>query len=90
MHNLGSYLSRNNKKLELLTTKEAANMLGISTRTLANYRFNGTLSMDIHWFRINSRVVRFNKILLEHWILNRSNEDIHWKYVEKFYAKLPN
>ena len=53
-------------------------------------RLNGTLSIDIHWFKINSRVVRFNKTLLEHWVLNRSNENIHWQFIEKFYAGLPN
>ena len=37
MENLGFYLSKNNKRLELIKSKEAAKILGVSTRTLAKY-----------------------------------------------------
>jgi hypothetical protein len=71
---------------------EAAAILGVSTETLKRYRLqkDSTLLKGIHYFVWNSRVVRYNPVLLADWGMNRDAPQAHQKAIEAFLASLPS
>lgn len=78
--------------VRLVGKHEAAAILGVSTETLKRYRLqkDSTLIKGIHYFVWNSRVVRYNPVLLADWGMNRDTPQAHQKAIEVFLASLPS
>ena len=78
--------------VRLVNKHEAAAILGISTETLKRYRLqaNSPLIKGVHYFVWNSRVVRYNPVLIADWGMNRDNPCAHQKAIEAFLASLPS
>ncbi|AFY67938.1 hypothetical protein [Geitlerinema sp. PCC 7407] len=77
--------------LHLVDKHEAASLLGISAETLKKYRLQkgSTLIEGIHYHIWNSRVIRYNALLLADWGLHRNNPEAHRKAIEAYLATLP-
>lgn len=75
----------------LVNKHEAAGILGISPETLKKYRLQegSTLIEGIHYHVWNSRVIRYNALLLADWGLHRNNPDAHQQAIEAYLAALP-
>lgn len=69
---------------------EAAKLIGFAPDTLKKFRAKGLLREGIHWIRINSRSVRYNKGLLVDWIVNRDDPQAHERAIEMFFMNLPS
>lgn len=69
---------------------EAAKCLGVSTETLKRYRQQGRLINDVHFTRLSSRLIVYNKELLEDWVANGadSNNRAHLIAISNFSASL--
>lgn len=72
----------------LLDKREAGRILGISPETLKKYRQRGYLIEDIHYYRWNQRVIRYNSILLQDWAIHRNNPTAHQRAIESYLASL--
>jgi hypothetical protein len=75
----------------LINKHDAAEILGISPETLKKYRLQegSTLIEGIHYYVWNSRVIKYNALLLADWGLHRNNPEAHQKAVEAYLATLP-
>jgi len=73
--------------INLLSKHEMAKLLGIHPETLKEYRKE--LIEGVHYFKPNSRVIRYNRDLLLHWFANRKNPDVHQKVIALYLASLP-
>ncbi len=75
----------------LVDKHEASGILGISPETLKKYRLQegSTLIEGIHYHVWNSRVIRYNALLLADWGLHRNNPDAHQQAIEAYLAALP-
>jgi len=69
---------------------QAQRILGGSTETLKKYRQRGQLKENIHWIRVNPRVVRYNLTLLSDWMQNINDPLAHQRAVEIYLASLPS
>lgn len=69
---------------------EAAKLIGFAPDTLKKLRAKGILREGIHWIRINSRCVRYNKVLLLDWVLNRGDPQAHERAIAAFLLSLPS
>lgn len=69
---------------------QAAAILGVSPETLKKYRLqeNSTLIENLHYYRWNSRTVRYNLFLLWHWGINRKTPEQHHSLIESYAATL--
>ncbi|MEA5573420.1 hypothetical protein [Calothrix sp. UHCC 0171] len=75
----------------LVNKKIAAERTGLSTETLKRYRLGGLLQKDIHWVAINSRVIRYNIVLVLDWIQNKdTNPQGHINAIERYLESLPS
>lgn len=76
----------------LVNKHDAAAILGICPATLNKYRLrkNSTLIEGIHYHVWNSRVVRYNPVLLADWGINRNNPKAHQRAIEAYQATLPS
>lgn len=62
--------------------------LGISSDMLKDYRRRGLLIEDVHWVRLNSRVILYNLALMADWIQNRNNPAGHQRAIELYLSSL--
>lgn len=69
---------------------EAARILGISSEALKKYRQQGKLIEGIHYYRWNSRTIRYNSVLLKDWAVNRDNPEALQRGIEVFLKSLPS
>jgi hypothetical protein len=67
--------------------QEISNLTGLSGETLKKYRLSGMLSEDVHWVRINSRLVLYNVPLVLDWLQNFNQPHIHEKAIAVYQAK---
>lgn len=68
--------------------REISKLTGLSGDTLKKYRLKGLLSQDIHWIRINSKVVRYNVPLVKDWLQNINDPQAHQRAIEVYLATL--
>ena len=68
--------------------REAERLTGLSYETLKKYRLSGLLLEGIHWIKLNSRVVRYNALLLLDWIQNRNDPQAHQRAIDAYQASL--
>jgi hypothetical protein len=70
-----------------LSKRDMAKLLGIHPETLKIYR--KSMVEGIHFFRLNSRLIRYNPNLVMHWFANRQNPAVHQRIIEEYLASLP-
>jgi acyl-CoA reductase-like NAD-dependent aldehyde dehydrogenase len=75
--------------VEFVGKKEAAKILGISPETLKVYRRDSLIQEGLHYVRWNTRVIRYNKILIEDWAVNQGTQ-AHLRACERYLASLPS
>ena len=77
--------------LRLVTKHEAADMLAMSHETLKKLRLrpDSPLIRNVHYFKLNSRTIRYNAPLLMDWAINRDNPAVHQRTIEQFLAATP-
>lgn len=78
--------------VRLINKHEASNILGISPETLKKYRLqkNSTLIEGIHYHIWNTRVVKYNAVLITDWGLNRNSPETHQRTIEAYLTALPS
>lgn len=62
--------------------------LGISSDMLKDYRRRGLLIEDIHWVRLNSRVILYNVALIADWIQNQNDSVAHQRAIDLYLSSL--
>lgn len=74
----------------LVGKHEAAALLGVSPETLKKYRLrkDSTLIKGLHYHVWNSRVIRYNPVLLADWGVHRDNPAAHQQAIEAYLASL--
>jgi hypothetical protein len=77
-------------QLKLVDKYSAAAILGISPETLKKYRLkpDSPFIKGIHYHVFNSRVIRYNPVLLTDWVLNQNNPVAHQRTIEIYLASL--
>jgi hypothetical protein len=70
--------------------RELSKLTGLSGDTLKRYRLVGLLNEDIHWVRINSKVVLYNLPLVLDWLQNIHDPVTHQKAIEAYLMGLPS
>lgn len=91
-------MNLSDKQRELLVTKqeefrfvkkrEISKLTGLSGDTLKKYRLSGILSEDIHWVRINSKLVLYNVPLILDWLQNINDPLAHQRAIESYMSTL--
>lgn len=78
------------RSCRLVNKHEAADILGVSPETLKKYRLqkNSTLCKGIHYHVWNSRVIRYNPVLLADWGVHRHDPEAHRQAIEAYLASL--
>jgi len=84
---LPRYFSPQNQA-QFVTKHQAARILGVSPHTLKLYRRNGTFQEGIHYVCWNSRVIRYNKALIEDWAVNCGDLTAHQRTIDNFLSAL--
>jgi hypothetical protein len=70
--------------------RELSRHTGLSGETLKKYRDLGFFRENIHWIRVNSKLVLYNLPLILDWIQNVHDPDSHWRAVEAYLVALPS
>jgi hypothetical protein len=73
---------------EFIDKHEAAQLLKVHPGTLNRYRQEGRLIEGIHYTRLSSQTVRYNKALLQDWAANREDPAAHRRAMEIYIASL--
>ena len=68
--------------------REICRLTGLSGDTLKKYRRAGLLSENIHWIRLNPKVVLYNAPLVMDWLQNIQDPTTHLKAIEAYHASL--
>lgn len=74
----------NQGQVQFVKKRDLAKVTGLSGDTLKKYRLSGLLIEDIHWIRVNSKLVLYNLPLMIDWIQNRSCPDAHRRAIEAY------
>lgn len=79
-----------------ISKKQAVEMLGVSDRTLERYH-NREYCQRQGWTPLlrgihstESRPIRFNRPLLEDWLINRKNHRLHLQAIARWQNRLPS
>jgi hypothetical protein len=75
-------------RVQFVKKRELSKVTGLSGDTLKKYRLSGLLIEDVHWIRVNSKLVLYNLPLILDWIQNSSNPNAHTKAIEVYQAGL--
>jgi hypothetical protein len=70
--------------------RELSRLTGLSGETLKKYRNLGFFRENIHWIRVNSKLVLYNLPLILDWIQNVHDPASHWRAVEAYLVALPS
>lgn len=73
---------------QFVTKHRIAALLNLSPETLKKYRLDGRLIEGIHWIRVNPRVVRYNLPLIQDWLQNHGDPQVHQRAVENYQSTL--
>ncbi|MCU0568855.1 MAG: hypothetical protein MUF49_19930 [Oculatellaceae cyanobacterium Prado106] len=69
---------------QFVKKREIAKITGISGETFKKYRLSGRLSENIHWIRVNSKVVLYNVPLILDWLRNINHPEIHQQAIDTY------
>lgn len=89
-YNLAGDLVSDQRGFRFVGKQEIADLTGLSCETLKQYRLRGRLIEDIHWIKLNSRVVRYNLFLIKDWVQNHNNPQVHQRAIEAYLSSLPS
>jgi hypothetical protein len=78
----------NQIQFDFIDKHEAAKLLKIHPGTLNRYRQEGKLVEGVHFTRLSSQTVRYNKALLEDWVANQDDPCAHRRAIEVFITSL--
>jgi hypothetical protein len=81
-------LLQNHEPVRFVKKQEISKLTGISSDTLKKYRLSGILCEDIHWIRVNSKVVLYNVPLILDWLKNIHDPNAHHRAIEAYQAML--
>jgi hypothetical protein len=77
-----------NVQFDFIDKHEAAKLLKIHPGTLNRYRQEGKLTEGVHFIRLSSQTIRYNKALLEDWAANLDDPAAHRRAIEVFITSL--
>jgi hypothetical protein len=69
---------------QFVKKREISKITGISGETLKKYRLSGRLSENIHWVRVNSKVVLYNVPLMVDWLRNINSPEVHQQAIDTY------
>jgi hypothetical protein len=75
-------------KFQFVKKKEISELTGLSSDTLKRYRITGKLVENVHWIRVNSKVVLYNVPLIMDWLHNINDPKAHLRAIEAYQASL--
>ncbi|QYO68426.1 excisionase family protein [Leptolyngbya sp. 7M] len=78
----------NHEPFRFVKKREISKLTGLSGDTLKKYRLSGLLCEDIHWIRINSKVVLYNLPLMLDWLQNIHDPQAHQRAIEAYMTSL--
>jgi hypothetical protein len=78
----------NQSQFQFVKKREICKLTGLSGDTLKKYRLQGLLIKDIHWIRVNSKVVLYNVPLVMDWLHNISDPTAHLRAIEVYQSTL--
>ena len=78
----------NQSQFQFVKKREICKLTGLSGDTLKKYRLSGLLIEDIHWIRVNSKVVLYNVPLVMDWLHNISDPTAHLRAIEVYQSML--
>jgi hypothetical protein len=78
----------NSVQFEFIDKHEAAKLLKVHPGTLNRYRQEGKLVEGVHFTRLSSQTIRYNKALLEDWVANQDDPGAHRRAIEVFITSL--
>lgn len=64
--------------------------LGISATTLKQWRLTGQITEGQHYVRVGPRTIRYNVRLLEDFMVNRHEPELHEMAIRNYLAQLPS
>lgn len=73
---------------QFVKKRQISELTGLSSDTLKKYRIRGLLIEDIHWVRVNSKLVLYNVPLIMDWLQNISDPKAHQRAIEAYQAML--
>lgn len=76
------------QEVRFVKKREISRLTGLSGDTLKKYRLSGLLSEDIHWIRVNSKVVLYNVPLILDWLQNIHDPQAHQQAIALYMAAL--
>lgn len=88
MHSPNARLLSCPEPFRFVKKREISRLTGLSGDTLKKYRLSGILCEDIHWIRVNSKVVLYNVPLIMDWLQNLHDPSAHHRAIEAYQAML--
>ncbi|PSB05736.1 hypothetical protein C7B76_30910 [filamentous cyanobacterium CCP2] len=76
------------ERIQFVKKREISKLTGLSGATLKKYRLSGLLSEDIHWIRINSKLILYNAPLILDWLQNFNDPQAHQRAIEAYLTTL--
>lgn len=70
--------------------KEIIEQTGFSASSLKRFRLSGSWVEGIHWVRVGTRKILYNRDLVLDWIANQSNPQAHQRAIETYLIQLPS
>jgi hypothetical protein len=71
---------------QFVDKREMSRLCGLSGDTLKKYRLQGLLIENIHWVRINARVIRYCAPLVLDWIQHANDAAAHARAIAVYQA----
>ncbi len=88
MNSPDATLPKSPEPFRFVKKREISKLTGLSGDTLKKYRLSGILCEDIHWIRVNSKVVLYNVPLVMDWLQNIHDPKAHNRAIEAYQAML--
>lgn len=79
---------QNSEQVRFVKKREISKLTGLSGDTLKKYRLSGILSEDIHWIRVNTKLVLYNVPLILDWLQNINDPLAHQRAVESYLSMM--
>jgi hypothetical protein len=76
------------RELFFVKKREISRLTGLSGETLKKYRLSGILSEDVHWIRVNSKLILYNAPLVLDWLQNVNHPHLHQKAIDSYQMAL--
>jgi hypothetical protein len=73
---------------QFVKKRQISELTGLSSDTLKKYRLSRLLIEDIHWVRVNAKLVLYNVPLIMDWLQNISDPQAHRRAIEAYQATL--